>query len=310
MDKPAAIGGIGVSLDAMPRVTHLPEPLRRTVFLGSDAVKKDQVTPTQLRSKAVRRLMHDAYADATLPVDHGLRIAAAALVVPDLVAIAGQSAAWLYGVRLARAGDPVEVVAKPTVRRHARGRITVHTGSLPDRDVQKLGRFRVTTPARTCVDSARWYRDEENAVALVDAMLAARVVTKEAIAEQLHASTGRGLVRASRALALVDARAESPPESVLRVRVIRAGLPPPVAQLEIWHDGSFVARVDLGWLEAKVALEYDGAWHAAPGQLARDRRRLNALTQAGWTVIFVTAADLHDMSHVFAQLQAALRAHA
>lgn len=293
----------------MPRVTQLPDSLRRTVFLGSCVVRNGQLTPAQLRSKAVRRLMHDAYADAMLPVDHGLRIAAATLVVPDLVAVAGQSAAWLHGVRLARASDPVELVAKPSVRRHARGQVTVHTGRLPEHDVQRVGRFRVTTPARTCVDVTRWYRDEAEAVALVDAMLAAEAVTTGEIATQLRISTGRGLVRAGRALALVDGRAESPPESVLRVRVIRAGLPPPVPQLEIWHEGAFVARVDLGWRGVKVALEYDGAWHAGTGQLARDRRRLNALTRAGWTVIFVTATDMHDLSRVMAQLRAALGSH-
>jgi very-short-patch-repair endonuclease len=45
---------------------------------------------------------------------------------------------------------------------------------------------------------------------------------------------------------------------------------------------------------SRIAIEYDGAWHGAPGQLARDRRRLNELVAAGWTVLHVTATDLHD----------------
>jgi very-short-patch-repair endonuclease len=59
-------------------------------------------------------------------------------------------------------------------------------------------------------------------------------------------------------------------------------------------DGFFVARVDFAWPERKVALEYDGLWHAEPGQFARDRRRLNRLREAGWTVVFVTAEDLRS----------------
>lgn len=92
----------------------------------------------------------------------------------------------------------------------------------------------------------------------------------------------------------------------MRVRVVRAGLPPPEPQIDVWHNGQFVARVDLGWRRAKVALEYDGAWHGDPAQLARDRRRLNALTAAGWTVIYVTAADMRDLSEIFAQVRRAL----
>jgi hypothetical protein len=44
--------------------------------------------------------------------------------------------------------------------------------------------------------------------------------------------------------------------------------------------------------EPLVAVEYDGAWHGRPGQLAHDRRRLNALVAVGWTVLHVTAADM------------------
>jgi very-short-patch-repair endonuclease len=64
--------------------------------------------------------------------------------------------------------------------------------------------------------------------------------------------------------------------------------------------------VDFGWPEAKVAVEYEGLWHGAVQQVARDRRRLNALRAAGWTVVFVTAADLRDPVRLVAQLAAAL----
>jgi very-short-patch-repair endonuclease len=71
-------------------------------------------------------------------------------------------------------------------------------------------------------------------------------------------------------------------------------------------DGRFVARVDFAWPEHKLALEYDGLWHAEPGQFAKDRRRLNRLQAAGWRVVFVTAADLHDPERLLARIAAAL----
>ena len=51
------------------------------------------------------------------------------------------------------------------------------------------------------------------------------------------------------------------------------------------------ARVDLAFHEQRLAVGYGGAWHGQPGQLSRDRRRLDRLTAAGWRVLSVTAAD-------------------
>ena len=42
--------------------------------------------------------------------------------------------------------------------------------------------------------------------------------------------------------------------------------------------------------------------------VARDRRRLNELTAAGWIVVFVTAADLSDPVALVARIAAALAA--
>ena len=35
-------------------------------------------------------------------------------------------------------------------------------------------------------------------------------------------------------------------------------------------DGGFVARVDFAWPEHRPALEYEGAWHGEPQNVARD----------------------------------------
>ncbi|MGY1720738.1 hypothetical protein ACI799_15740 [Blastococcus sp. SYSU DS0753] len=41
--------------------------------------------------------------------------------------------------------------------------------------------------------------------------------------------------------------------------------------------------------------------------MARDRRRLNRLTAAGWAVVLVTAEDLTDPVQLLARIAAALR---
>jgi very-short-patch-repair endonuclease len=86
----------------------------------------------------------------------------------------------------------------------------------------------------------------------------------------------------------------------------RSSLPPPVAQYRVIHRGSEVARVDFAWPDKKIAVEYDGLWHAEEGQFAKDRRRLNRLREAGWTVVFVTAADLYSPRMLIARIAAAL----
>ena len=85
-----------------------------------------------------------------------------------------------------------------------------------------------------------------------------------------------------------------------------AGLPSLVAQFVVRHEGREVARVDFAWPDLRLAVEYDGAWHAEPGQFARDRQRPNRLQAAGWTVVFVTAADLHRPAQLLATIRTAL----
>jgi very-short-patch-repair endonuclease len=90
--------------------------------------------------------------------------------------------------------------------------------------------------------------------------------------------------------------------------LLRAGLPAPTAQYRVFDDDGFVARVDFAWPEQRLALEYDGQWHAEPGQFVRDRRRLNRLVAAGWRVVIVTAADLYRPELLVARIAAALGA--
>jgi very-short-patch-repair endonuclease len=70
-----------------------------------------------------------------------------------------------------------------------------------------------------------------------------------------------------------------------------AGLAP-IPQFEVREDGALVARVDLAWPEARLAIEYEGAYHFEGSQIIRDDARLDRLAAAGWRVIRLSAADL------------------
>ena len=107
-------------------------------------------------------------------------------------------------------------------------------------------------------------------------------------------------------LKLADGLAGSPQETRTRLILHSSRLPRPVARYVVRDAGGFAARVDFAWPGANVALEYEGRWHGERQQVAKDRRRLNRLTVADWTVIFVTAEDLADPQRLVARVAAAL----
>jgi very-short-patch-repair endonuclease len=64
--------------------------------------------------------------------------------------------------------------------------------------------------------------------------------------------------------------------------------------------------VDFADPDRRIAIEFDGIWHGEPVQFAKDRRRLNRLSAAGWRVIFVTAAGLQRPEQLVARIIAEL----
>jgi very-short-patch-repair endonuclease len=52
------------------------------------------------------------------------------------------------------------------------------------------------------------------------------------------------------------------------------------------------ARVDMGWEDIRLAVEYEGDHHRVDRrQFNSDIRRLETLTELGWIVVRVTAED-------------------
>ena len=68
----------------------------------------------------------------------------------------------------------------------------------------------------------------------------------------------------------------------------------------------FLGVVDLAWPEARVVVEYEGAYHFDGLQIVKDDARYAALTAAGWHVIRVLAADLRDLDSLVSRIASAL----
>jgi hypothetical protein len=288
----------------VPPEPRVPGELRNDVFRGSTAVASGLVSRRQLAGPSWRRLFHDVYVHRDVPVTHELLARGAVVLLPDAV-VTGRSAAVLWGVRLAGPDDDVEVTLPPDSHMVRVQGLCTRRAVLDRAHVCRRGGLPATSPEETAVRlAAAMPRDA--AVAAVDQLIATGAVDLSGVRRQAALSRGPGSARARTVAALADGLAESPQETRLRLLVGRSSLPPPVAQFTVRHDDRFVARVDFAWPERKVALEYDGLWHAEAGQFARDRQRLNGLQAAGWRVVFVTAADLRDPVRLIARIAAAL----
>ncbi len=264
-----------------PCLRHVNGP-----FLGAEAVADGLLTTRTLRGPAVRRLFRGVYVPAGVHVDHLLRVQGAALLASPGTAVSHRSAAAVHGCELARWNDPVWLSVDESERfGPVRGTVVRRTTLLPGDTVPWSG-IRLASPQRTAVDLAGTGPLPE-AVADVDALLRCIGMSPDAVERALHGRRHHGVVQAREAVRLADPRAESRQESIVRCYLNLAGLWP-LPQLKIrLLDGTRV-RVDLGFEEERVAVEYDGAWHALREQLRADRARMGALRRAGWTTVHVT----------------------
>jgi hypothetical protein len=281
-------------------------PLPHGLFLGSHAVAEGAVTRRQLQSGLFRRVIHNVYADPRMTLDHQLLCRAVALLMPVDAVIGGRSAATWFGAPFAGAADAVTVIVPPDrAWRGPRG-VRVHRTDLAVAEIGVADHVRVTSPLRTAWDVATLERTRD-AVATLDAMLRVGSIDPAALADLQASAPGRwrGL-RAQRALALADGRAQSPPESWVRVACHLAGLPHPVPQYVVVVGGEFLGEVDLAWPEARLIVEYEGAHHFDGLQIVRDDARYARLVAAGWRVIRLGSADLWDLDAVVARIRAAL----
>lgn len=274
------------------------------VFIGSHAVAEGALTEGRLRRRGYRRLLHGVYADPEIPLDHRLRCRGAALLLPPGAAIGGHSAAAWYGAPFAAASDPVTVVSPPALEWKGPRGVRVHRSRSPFDVVTDPDGVPVTTALRSAWDTAA-LESLGTAVAALDAMVRCGAVDPAALSAMVLAGTGQwGVAKVRRAVGLVDPRAQSAPESKVRVALVLAGLRP-VPQYEVC-GGDDPIHVDLGLPEARVAIEYEGAYHFEGDQIVRDDVRYARLRAAGWTVIRLSAADLWHLDAVVARVRAAL----
>jgi very-short-patch-repair endonuclease len=259
------------------------------VFLGSEALRAGEVTEHQLR-KFHRRLLPDVYAPKWQPLVLTDRATAAWLWSHRRGVIAGSAASGLHGAEYVDDNVPIELIWPN--HRAPRGVITRDDLILPG-EVETLAGLPVTTAARTAFDLAR-RGPEWKAVAGLDALVRATEYKDADVLPMVGCHPhARGIRRVGRMLGLVDAGAESRKESWLRLVVINGGYPRPQTQIPVLDPDGFPRyRLDMGWPELMVAVEYDGDQHRTdPDRYRRDIIRSEYIARLGWRRVRVIARD-------------------
>lgn len=256
-------------------------------FLGSEVLTCGALSRHQLRSR-YRAVFPNVYFAKDLEPSLVQRIGAAWLWSNRQGVIAGAAAAALHGARWIPDGVPVELIHPNT---HPPRGVLTRRDRLVDGETQLMDSRLVTTVERTAFDIGR-RGAVRSSVARLDALARATGFKAEDVLDVAKRHPGSpGLRRLETALELVDAGAQSPRESYLRLLLIDAGLPRPQTQIPVLDaDGIPFAYLDLGWEEYLVAVEYDGDQHRVDQrQFRRDIDRLEMLQRMGWVVIRVVA---------------------
>ncbi len=279
----------------MPRNQYAPICEFSGPFIGSRAVSEGDLTRAQLRSGPYNRLFQDVYVPVGIPRDHELRCKGAILVAPEDSVLTGCSAAAVRGFPFALENDPVEfVVPEQKGSRSLDGTYLRRTRLLGE-DFEPWRDGLIATPLRMTLDilaDTRLRRSFPRAVGLLDALLHAGFVDRDQLDAYLRHRHDNGIVRARQALELSDGRAESIPESEVRVWLKLHGIEAE-PQVEVYRGTRFLGRLDLAIREAKLAIEYDGAWHLEGEQPGMDARRRALIEAEGWAFIVITKEELY-----------------
>lgn len=272
------------------------------VFVGSEALAAGRVNRYQL-ANTHQRLFPDVYAPrgALTLLD---RTEAAWLWSGRQATVTGRAAAVLHGARWVDPDIPIEL--NFTNNRCPRGIVTRRETLLAS-ELTHRGGLPVTTITRTAFDLARRATGRRG-IADLDALANATRFRDSDVLEIADAHPHlRGVRRVPSVLSAVDAGAQSPQETYLRLHLVNAGFPRPTTQIPVARPCGRRYFLDMGWPDIKVAVEYDGEHHrTSRTAYTIDVERQDYLISLGWIVVRVLAD--HRRADVISRVQRAWEA--
>jgi hypothetical protein len=218
-------------------------------------------------------------------------LAAWQLLLTDIGCFTGLTALEVWGVPLPPLPDACPVflaLARDDPRPMREGVYTSrHAQPVPYVDVRGL---RVAVVSEALTAAGRWI-GLVDLVAMIDASLHLDLVTFDDL-EELARSRRPGARKLRAALAIVDARAESLWETLLRLLHVACDIEVEPQWEVLDEDGVLVARVDLWLVGTDSVHEFDGDEHEKAPRRVKDRRRDRRLDKAGLVRRGYTAGDV------------------
>jgi hypothetical protein len=186
-----------------------------------------------------------------------------------------------------------------------RPQVIVHRMKLFDDEVTVLDGIPITTPERTWLDLAELLSVDELIVAGDSCVRVPRpdledrdmpLCTLADLQRMIDRHKGkRGLRKAREAIKLIRVGSDSPQESLLRLALVRAGLPEPELNVPISsEDGARHHEPDLSYRKYKVGIEYEGEHHGDEGQIVRDIARSEKYETLGWTEVRISKRHMFN----------------
>jgi very-short-patch-repair endonuclease len=278
------------------------------LIVGSEALASGTLTRQALRARYVK-VHQNVYAPKGLELTPCDRAHAAWLWSRREAVLVGRSAAAMLGAKWLPSDEPAELARSQF--RSPKG-IVAHSGAIADDEIMKVRGIPCTTAARTAYDIGRRMPMSESIIR-VDALVNATRLPVSAVKSIADRYPGaRGIRRLRAALDLVDGGAESPQETRLRLLLVRSIEPRVVTQIPVRDDrGRVRRRIDMGYPEWMVGVEYDGEQHFDDAEAyANDIMRLEFLANRGWTIVRVSSRQLRDeRREIIARVRRALVAN-
>ena len=258
-------------------------------FLAAEALAAGRLSRYQLAADH-RRLLPGVYAAKRGELLLEDRIAAVWLWSRRRGVISGWAASALHSARWV---DPAACIEVNLNHNRSPAGVSIRRDRLLDDEVTRVHGIAVTTVQRTAFDLAR-HGPFGLALQRLDALAHATGFTAADVVPVLDAHPHvRGRTRVPQLLHLIDAGAQSPKETWLRLLLIEAGFPRPRTQIPVLApDGYPRYFLDMGWEEYWVAAEYDGEQHRTDIRQYRDDvARSEYIDGLGWRRIRVLAGD-------------------
>jgi very-short-patch-repair endonuclease len=263
-----------------------------TIFLGSEALARGEVTWGQLRSR-YRAIYPDVYTPRIAEPSLYANAVGAWLWSGRRAPITGRAASSIHGSLWVDERAPIELLWRNNRPPHG---IITRNDHFTDDDVVEVNDMAVATPQRTAYDLGR-YLPRLAAVTHLDALSRATGLAADHVAPLIDRYRGaRGIRRLRHAIDLMDGGAQSPKETWLRLLLIDAGYPRPRTQIPVVDDfGYEFACLDMGWEDVMIAVEYDGDQHRTDRiRYAWDVKRLRRIHEQGWLHVKVISEDRPD----------------